>query len=369
MSLMTIRAAVDGSALGNPGPAGWAWVVSPTCWDAGGWDHGTNNLGELTAVLELLRATESAGLAGEPLHVLADSQYAINVITKWMHGWKKKGWVKTDKKPIANLEVIQEIDRLIAGRQVTFEWVRGHTGHPMNERADDLARSAAETHQKGGVASGGPGFSGASAPNDASSPNCGAHMTDQTGFEESSTSTPSSLAPSTPPTSTATTSAADMGARVCIQDDSADFEAPDALDSQPGALIPATSSPSALPCLTRSEVLAAQKAIITAWTSALPDEVTPWLAPGFERIWPNGSVTDTFYGPCPPHLSVSRIHTRTAGSTMITRFELSWGTGRSVETGLWIPGEDGPRLLHHQSTIVSSAPHSAGAADSSPGDR
>lgn len=363
MSAMTIRAAVDGSALGNPGPAGWAWVVSPTCWDAGGWDHGTNNLGELTAVLELLRATRDAGLADEPVHILADSQYAINVITKWMHGWKKKGWVKTDKKPIANLEIIQEIDRLIAGRQVTFEWVRGHTGHPMNERADDLARGAAEIHQKGGVAHGGPGFNGTSTSNG------GAHTTDQVRFEESPASTRSSLACSTRPTSITTTSTADMGAQVCVQVDSADSEAPNVLDSQPGADIPAASSPSPLPGLTRSDVLAAQKAIITAWTSALPDEVTSWLAPGFERIWPNGSVTDTFYGPCPPRLIVSRIHTRTAGSTMITRFELSWSTGRSVETGVWIPSEDGPRLLHHQSTIVSSAPPAAGTADSSPMDR
>ena len=127
---MTITAAVDGSSLGNPGPAGWAWVVSEDCWDAGGWPSGTNNLGELNAVLELLKATAQAGRAHEELHILADSQYAINVISKWSPGWKKRGWVKADKKPIKNLELIQEIDRAMQGRIVTFEWVKGHAGHP-----------------------------------------------------------------------------------------------------------------------------------------------------------------------------------------------------------------------------------------------
>lgn len=88
---MSLTAAVDGSSLGNPGAAGWAWVVSDTCWDAGGWDHGTNNLGELNAILQLLIATREAGLTDQPLHIQADSQYAINVVSKWMAGWKKRG--------------------------------------------------------------------------------------------------------------------------------------------------------------------------------------------------------------------------------------------------------------------------------------
>ena len=155
---MTITAAVDGSSLGNPGPAGWAWVVSADCWDAGGWPSGTNNLGELNAVLELLKATAQAGLADEDLHILADSQYAINVISKWSPGWKKRGWVKADKKPIKNLELIQDIDRAMQGRTVTFEWVKGHAGHPLNERADDAARSCAEAYRDGRDIPRGPGF-------------------------------------------------------------------------------------------------------------------------------------------------------------------------------------------------------------------
>ena len=156
---MTITAAADGSSLGNPGPAGWAWYVDEDTWDAGGWPKGTNNLGELTAILRLLEATADTG---EELHILADSQYAINVVSKWRLGWKKRGWTKADKKPIKNLELIQEIDRAMEGRRVTFEWVKGHAGHRMNERADDLARGCAEAYQAGRTPEPGPGFGGGS---------------------------------------------------------------------------------------------------------------------------------------------------------------------------------------------------------------
>ena len=96
---MTIIAAADGSALGNPGPAGWAWYVDDECWAAGGWAESTNNRGELTAVLELLRATARTE---EDLLVQADSQYVINSVTKWMKGWKRRGWRKADGRPVLN---------------------------------------------------------------------------------------------------------------------------------------------------------------------------------------------------------------------------------------------------------------------------
>ena len=162
LDTMTIQAAADGSSLGNPGPAGWAWYVSEECWDAGGWPVGTNNIGELTAVLELLLATEASGLAGEELHVLTDSQYTINVITKWMAGWKQKGWRKADKKPIKNLELIQAIDRAIQGRAVRFTWVKGHAGHTMNEIVDERARACALAYQRHQPIPSGPGFRGSS---------------------------------------------------------------------------------------------------------------------------------------------------------------------------------------------------------------
>lgn len=170
MSDMTITAAVDGSSLSNPGPSGWAWVVDDDHWDAGGWPEGTNNLGELTAILELLKATEAAGLAPERLQILADSQYAINVITKWRHSWKKRAWTKADKQRIKNLEVIQEIDRIIEGRDVSFEWVKGHAGHAMNEKADDLARGCAEAYKEGRTPAPGPRFGAPGAPSPTAHP-------------------------------------------------------------------------------------------------------------------------------------------------------------------------------------------------------
>ena len=162
---MTITAAADGSALGNPGPAGWAWYVNDDCWRAGGWPHGTNNQGELMAVLDLFRAT--AHVPGEDLLILCDSQYVINAVTKWMPGWKRKGWRKADGKPVLNVDLLKEIDRELVGRKYTFEWVRGHAGHELNEAADDRARAAATAYQQGVAVRQGPGFGtpeGAPAP-------------------------------------------------------------------------------------------------------------------------------------------------------------------------------------------------------------
>lgn len=152
---MTTVVAIDGSALGNPGPAGWAWYVDENCWAAGGWPNSSNNRGELTALLELLKATAPTN---EELHVLADSQYVINSVTKWIAGWKANGWRKADKKPVVNVDLMQAIDKAITGRKVSFEWVRGHSGHPLNEAADDKARAAATAYQRHGSVERGPGW-------------------------------------------------------------------------------------------------------------------------------------------------------------------------------------------------------------------
>ena len=158
---MTITAAADGSALGNPGPAGWAWYVDDGCWAAGGWKHATNNQGELKAVLELFRATQHRD---DDLIVMCDSQYVINSVTKWMRGWKAKGWRKADGKPVMNLELLQEIDAALAGRRYRFEWVKGHVGHVLNEAADSRARAAAEAFQRSVEPAGGPGWTLDGAP-------------------------------------------------------------------------------------------------------------------------------------------------------------------------------------------------------------
>ncbi|MBE7324711.1 DUF4440 domain-containing protein [Nocardioides sp. Y6] len=158
---MTIIAAADGSALGNPGPAGWGWYVDPSCWASGGWPHGTNNMGELTAVLDLLQQTAEVE---EDLEVLCDSKYAIDTITKWMAGWKKKGWKKADGKPVANLEIVQALDVAMRERRgnVSFTWVKGHAGHTLNEEADRIANAASLAFKEGRTPDPGPGWSGGS---------------------------------------------------------------------------------------------------------------------------------------------------------------------------------------------------------------
>lgn len=152
---MTITAAADGSALGNPGPAGWAWYVDDDNWAAGGWTHATNNQGELMAVLDLFLATAHLD---DDLHILCDSQYVINCITKWMPGWKKKGWRKGDGKPVMNVDLLKRIDEAIVGRRYRFEWVKGHVGHVLNEAADVRARAVAEAFQRGTPVPHGPGL-------------------------------------------------------------------------------------------------------------------------------------------------------------------------------------------------------------------
>jgi ribonuclease HI len=160
---MTITAAADGSALGNPGPAGWAWYIDDNTWAAGGWKHATNNQGELKAVLELFRATAHVD---DDLHILCDSQYVINSVTKWMPGWKAKGWRKGDGKPVMNLDLLKEIDEAIAGRRYRFEWVKGHVGHALNEAADSRARAVSEAYSRGASIPTGPGFPGAAETRD-----------------------------------------------------------------------------------------------------------------------------------------------------------------------------------------------------------
>ncbi|MFT4124226.1 MAG: ribonuclease HI [Microbacteriaceae bacterium] len=155
---MTITAAADGSALGNPGPAGWAWYIDEDSWDCGGWPHATNNRGELAAVLELLRATRGSA---EELLILCDSQYVINCVTKWMPGWKRRGWRKADGGAVLNVDLLEALDAELLGRRFRFEWVRGHTGHPLNEAADARARAAAEAYQRGADVPRGPGFNDA----------------------------------------------------------------------------------------------------------------------------------------------------------------------------------------------------------------
>ncbi|MFU0558306.1 ribonuclease H family protein [Gardnerella vaginalis] len=150
-----IVVSTDGSALGNPnGSMGWAWADhldnlgnasehnhSGNA-DAGGATNGTNQIGELCAVLEALRAHPGS----EPLTIESDSQYAINCATTWIHGWKKNGWKNSKKEPVKNADLIRAIDAEICNRKgpVKFVWVKGHAGNAGNEKVDNLARTYAE---------------------------------------------------------------------------------------------------------------------------------------------------------------------------------------------------------------------------------
>lgn len=157
---MGLSAACDGSALGNPGPAGWSWVIDADRWAAGGWPEATNNQGELQAVIEVLRATQHLD---EPLHLFCDSKYVINSVTQWMSGWKRRGWKKADGKPVLNVGQLQELDALLVDREVTFEWVKGHASHTLNNLADEHARAAATAFQRGTPVPTGPGLAGSAA--------------------------------------------------------------------------------------------------------------------------------------------------------------------------------------------------------------
>ncbi|MGF1607123.1 MAG: ribonuclease HI [Rhodothalassiaceae bacterium] len=128
----------DGACSGNPGPGGWGAVLRYGTVEKelkGGAKHTTNNRMELTAAIEALRALK------RPSQVVltTDSQYVQKGISEWLPGWKARGWKTAAKKPVKNQDLWQALDEQIARHQVRWAWVKGHAGHPENERADGLA--------------------------------------------------------------------------------------------------------------------------------------------------------------------------------------------------------------------------------------
>lgn len=133
----------DGACSGNPGPGGWGAILRFRTGEkvyekeiSGGEAGTTNNRMELTGVISALAALK------EPCQVLltTDSKYVVDSITKgWVYGWKKRGWVKSDKKPTLNVDLWEQLLPLLERHKVTFHWVKGHAGHPENERCDQLA--------------------------------------------------------------------------------------------------------------------------------------------------------------------------------------------------------------------------------------
>lgn len=133
----------DGSCLGNPGPGGWAFVATDgknTAERSGGERDTTNNRMELTAVIRALTAARRHS----EIELHTDSQYVKNGMQSWLKNWKKNNWRTADKKPVKNQDLWMQLDALSGAIKIHWHWVRGHNGNEMNERCDELARTAAE---------------------------------------------------------------------------------------------------------------------------------------------------------------------------------------------------------------------------------
>ncbi|MCJ1961746.1 ribonuclease HI [Novosphingobium mangrovi (ex Hu et al. 2023)] len=134
----------DGACKGNPGPGGWGALLRMGEHEkemSGSEAETTNNRMEMTAVIKALE------VLNQPCEIVlcTDSKYVIDGITKWVHGWQKKGWVNAAKKPVANDDLWREMLAATKPHKITWQWVRGHNGHAENERVDQLASDAAKS--------------------------------------------------------------------------------------------------------------------------------------------------------------------------------------------------------------------------------
>ena len=144
--LSEVEIFTDGACKGNPGPGGWGAVLRSNGKEreiSGGEALTTNNRMELMAAIEALKALK------RPCHVQlwTDSNYVRDGITKWIHGWRRNGWKTADKKPVKNAELWQALLEVTEAHRIDWHWVKGHAGHPENERADALASAEAEARR------------------------------------------------------------------------------------------------------------------------------------------------------------------------------------------------------------------------------
>ncbi len=131
----------DGACSGNPGPGGWGAILRSGAHEreiSGGESQTTNNRMELMAVIQALTALKQASA----VTIHTDSRYVMDGASKWLKSWKVKGWKTADKKPVKNEDLWRVLDAEMTRHQIQWHWVRGHSGHVENERADQLARSA-----------------------------------------------------------------------------------------------------------------------------------------------------------------------------------------------------------------------------------
>ena len=149
--MLELKAFTDGACSGNPGPGGWGVVLQAINAGeivkerelSGGAGETTNNQMELMAAISALETLDRAST----ITVVTDSSYVKDGVSTWIHGWKRNGWKTAAKKPVKNVELWQKLDAAQARHNVTWEWVKGHAGHPENERADALARAGMEPYK------------------------------------------------------------------------------------------------------------------------------------------------------------------------------------------------------------------------------
>ncbi len=141
--MIQIEIFTDGACLGNPGPGGWAYLLRAgqhEKLEAGGESLTTNNRMELQAVISALMALKKVC----QIELFTDSQYVRKGITEWIHGWHKNGWKTARREPVKNQDLWQALHALAQTHTIAWHWVKGHNGHPENERVDVAARIAAE---------------------------------------------------------------------------------------------------------------------------------------------------------------------------------------------------------------------------------
>ncbi len=146
MTIKIVELYTDGACSGNPGPGGWGVVLRYNGHEKelnGGEEETTNNRMELMAAIKGLEALKHKCR----VELYTDSKYVMDGITKWIDGWKKNGWKTANKKPVKNQDLWQLLDKQIEKHDVNFHWVKGHSGHPENERADELARKGIDFPQ------------------------------------------------------------------------------------------------------------------------------------------------------------------------------------------------------------------------------
>jgi len=133
----------DGSCSPNPGPGGWAWAVPQGPYASGSAAQTTNQRMEITAVLEAVRALHG------PIEVVSDSTYVLNCFRdRWWEGWLQRNWVTSKRRPVANRDLWEPLVELVRRRDITWRWVKGHSGDPMNELVDQLAVQACEAQRR-----------------------------------------------------------------------------------------------------------------------------------------------------------------------------------------------------------------------------